>query len=85
MSLSNSSSNSNYLSEQKCENEDKDFLIDDDYNDQQELTFYGQDDSLDEIFLTRWTVFYSVRKNVNKWKILSVRGTSHIFNMRKLG
>ena len=48
MSLSNSSSNSNYLSEQKCENEDKDFLIDDDYNDQQELTFYGQEDSLDE-------------------------------------
>lgn len=30
------------------DNENKDFLIDDDYNDQQELTFYGHDDSLDE-------------------------------------
>jgi len=30
------------------DNENKDFLIDDDYNDQQELTFYGHDESLDE-------------------------------------
>ena len=35
------------------DNENKDFLIDDDYNDQQELTFYGHDDSLDD---SRWTV-----------------------------
>eukprot|EP00092_Neocalanus_flemingeri_P000193 GFUD01000207.1.p1 GENE.GFUD01000207.1~~GFUD01000207.1.p1 ORF type:complete len:1065 (+),score=218.08 GFUD01000207.1:175-3369(+) len=60
MSTSTGSNYSNCHSENKSttkttpspsscsDNENKDFLIDDDYNDQQELTFYGHDDSLDE-------------------------------------
>ena len=60
MTTSSTSNNSNCISENKStakttpspgscsDNENKDFLIDDDYNDQQELTFYGHDDSADE-------------------------------------